>query len=314
MQIHKIELPTPYQTGDVNGYLLKGDTLSLFDPGPRMPKTLEVLKKGIEAAGYSLKDVEQVILTHHHPDHSGWVDAFPHAEILGHEYVDYFLRRDREYIKYRMEFLKHHLLLGGVPEEYIESSINVPGESELFGTLPLTKFIHDGDEIPGHPGLIAYYTPGHAQSHFIFVHEASESAIGGDLLLDKITPNPLVETPVDRSFNRPKYFVQWIESLKLLRKFNLKTLYTGHGKDLENVNEFIDFQIKKNHNRALQVLELLDKPKTLMDLTKELYESLYKKILGLTLSKTLGFLDYLENENYITVEQTDNVNLYRRIK
>lgn len=312
MKIHKIILPTPYRIGDVNAFLVKGDTLSLFDVGPKMPETYEALKWGIQQAGYSMNDVEQVILTHHHPDHAGWVDAFPHAKILGHPYVDHFLRKESSFLQYRDTFMREQLLLGGVPSDKIERIITVPGEIDLFGTLPLTDFLKDGDEVPGHPGLIAYYTPGHAQSHLIFVHEKSNSAIGGDLLLDKVTPNPLVEPPVDLSMNRPKYFVQYNESLKKLKQFHLNKLYTGHGKDLENVNELIDMLLNKNHERAMQVLQLLDEPKTVMDVTKQLYESIYKKLLGLTLSKTIGYLDYLEENNFISVELHDKVNVYHK--
>ena len=83
MSVHKIEIPTPYPVGDVNAFVVKGDALTIFDVGPKTTEAYEALKWGIHAAGYQLKDIEQVVLTHHHPDHAGWVDAFPHAEILG---------------------------------------------------------------------------------------------------------------------------------------------------------------------------------------------------------------------------------------
>ena len=35
MDIHKIIIPTPYAVGDVNAFLVKGDTLTLFDAGPK---------------------------------------------------------------------------------------------------------------------------------------------------------------------------------------------------------------------------------------------------------------------------------------
>lgn len=313
MKVHKIILPTPYQVGDVNAYLLKGDTLSIFDVGTKTEETFEALKKGIEQAGYSMNDIEQVVLTHHHPDHAGWVDAFPKAEIIGHRYVDFFLRRDAEFLKYRKQFLRKHLILAGVPKAVVDEIDTNTKENNLIGTYPLTKFLNDGDEVPGHPGLIAHYTPGHAESHFIFVHEQSKTAITGDLLLEKISPNPLVEPPIDYSMNRPKYFVKHHESLKLLKTFHLEKIYTGHGKDLENVNELVDLQLKKDHERAMQVLQLIDEPKTLLDITKQLYASAYQKVLSLTLSKTLGFLDYLENEGYITAEQEGDIIFYRKI-
>lgn len=312
MKIHKIEIPTPYAVGDVNAFLVKGDVLSIFDVGPRTKDALEAITKGIEEAGFTLKDVEQVILTHHHPDHSGWVEAFPNAEILGHPFNDYFLKKEKEYINYRKNFLEAQFQLAGVPIELWERNITSPKDNMLLGTKPLTQFLNEGDELPGHPGFKCYYTPGHAQSHLIFVNEESGVAIGGDLLLEKITPNPIIETPLDLSMNRPKYFVLYRESLKRLKSFNVKTLFTGHGADLENVNEFIDMRLKRDHIRAMQVFELLDEPKSLMDVTKVFYDGIYEKQLGLTLSKTLGYLDFLESENFISVEKNGDVLLYQK--
>ena len=57
----------------------------------------DALKRGIQAMGFDMRDIEQVVLTHHHPDHAGWVDAFPNAEILGHAYNDKWLRHDEDF-------------------------------------------------------------------------------------------------------------------------------------------------------------------------------------------------------------------------
>ena len=171
MQVHKIVIPTPYEVGDVNAFLVKGDALTLFDAGPKTEEAYEALKWGIRAAGYEMKDVEQVILTHHHPDHAGWVDAFPNAAVLAHEYVDHWMRQTEEFLAYRNNFYIQELAVQGVPQKYIEEIVEVRGEIELFGTTPLTQYLKEGDEVPGHPGLRVYETPGHAQSHLIFIEE-----------------------------------------------------------------------------------------------------------------------------------------------
>jgi len=49
--IHKLILPTPFAVGDVNAYLLKGDSLSLIDAGPKTPEAYEALERGIKEAG-----------------------------------------------------------------------------------------------------------------------------------------------------------------------------------------------------------------------------------------------------------------------
>ncbi len=164
-----------------------------------------------------MKDIEQVVLTHHHPDHAGWVDAFPDAKILGHEYVDHWMRQRPEFLNYRTEFYRFHLKLQGVPEYYIEKIVKTRKDMELFGTTPLTEFLQDGEEVPGHPGLKAIYTPGHAQSHLIFHDMKTNTVIGGDLLLQSVASNPLVEPPVDLTFERPKSLVQYQDSEKILK-------------------------------------------------------------------------------------------------
>ena len=313
MDIHKIILPTPFPVGDVNAFLLKGDCLTLFDAGPKTQDAYEALKRGIHEAGYQMEDIEQVILTHHHPDHAGWVDAFPEAQILGHAYVDHWLKQTPEFIEYRNEFYRKHLRSQGVPDRYIEKIVQVRDELEMLGTTPLTKSIQDGEEIAGHPGLKAYYTPGHAQSHLIFFDEKSNEAIGGDLLLEHIASNPLVEPPIDLSFERPKSLVQYHHSLQILKDMKISKLYTGHGENLVEINQLIATRIEKDKHRAMEVLELLSTPKNVFELTMTVYAQVFKEQLGLTLSKTIGYLDFLENVGAVKIEEKDGVNYYVRL-
>ena len=58
--------------GTVNLWLLKGDPLTLVDAGPAnadgaRPRS----RQGLAGHGYTLADIEQLLLTHHHLDHAG---------------------------------------------------------------------------------------------------------------------------------------------------------------------------------------------------------------------------------------------------
>jgi glyoxylase-like metal-dependent hydrolase (beta-lactamase superfamily II) len=313
MNIHKIIIPTPYPIGDVNVFLVKGDKLSLFDAGPKTQDAYEALKWGIRNTGYDINDVEQVVLTHHHPDHSGWVDAFPHAEILGHEYNDHFLRKKDEFMVYRNHFYREQFQLQAVPPKYFEKIIESKDQMKYYGSTPLTQFIHEGDEVPGHPGLKAIYTPGHAQSHLIFLDKSTNEVIGGDLLLDKVAANPLVEPPIDLTNERPKSLIQQQESLKLLRSLNVTRVYAGHGEVIVDVNKLIDNRLNKDQMRLNQLIKLVDRPKTVIELTMDLYPTVYKAELGLTLSKTLGYLDCLIRDGLVYGELIDGVLIYSRV-
>ncbi|GLC89230.1 MBL fold metallo-hydrolase [Lysinibacillus piscis] len=314
MHIHKIEIPTPYAVGDVNAFVVKGDALTIFDVGPKTAEAYEALQQGVKAAGFAMTDIEQVVLTHHHPDHAGWVEAFPNATILGHLYNDKWLRHDEEFLRYHEAFYRERLFEHGVPQEYIAPSVHVRRELELVGKRPLTHILADGDEVPGHPGLKAFETLGHAQSHLIFWDEASHRVIGGDLLLDKITPNPLIEPPLDRTVGRTKSLLQYNESLEILRQLPVTTMYTGHGADLTDIPVLIETRLARQYEQSMKVYELFgDDALTVVQMTKRVYPAIFQRQLGLTMSKTLGHLDYLEANGLITSFQTaEGIYLFKR--
>lgn len=313
MKVHKIVLPTPYDVGDVNAFLVKGDALSIFDVGPKTKEAYEALKFGLHHLGYSFNDIEQVILTHHHPDHAGWVDAFPNAEIIGHEYIDHWMKKEEDFLTYRDSFYRHYLKNQAVPEKEIERIILIRQKMEWYGSTPLTKYIKEGDEVPGHPGLMTYYTPGHAQSHFVFFEERTGEMIGGDMLLEKIASNPLIEPPVDFSYERPKTLIQYQMSLNLMKNLGITTLFTGHGREIQEVKQLIESRLQKDVDRSNQVYEFLSEPKSVYEVTKLLYPTAYKSQLGLTLSKTQGYLDLLVKEERVQCLKVGEHEIYSRV-
>src|ERR1700752_5277177 len=66
----RIPLPLPH-IGHVNAWLLKGEPLTLIDTGPHNEAALSALEAGLARAGVRVDDIELVLVTHHHLDHSG---------------------------------------------------------------------------------------------------------------------------------------------------------------------------------------------------------------------------------------------------
>ncbi|WP_397538753.1 MBL fold metallo-hydrolase [Rummeliibacillus pycnus] len=305
--IQKIVTPVPFPEGTVNSYILKNDALSIIDVGTKTPEALEALKEGVKNAGYRMGDIEQVILTHHHPDHVGWIDAFPNAEVLGHVYVDAWLRRDPVFINSHYDFYMDRMKEEGVPEKYLFWVNKMTRSVEMLGERTLTGIIHDGQEIPGHKGLVAIETLGHAQSHLAFWHEEKKAMIGGDLLIGKISSNPLIEPPLNPKAKRAKSLLQYNASLKKLLTLPIDILYSGHGEEITNVHELVNARLEKQHLRAMRVLDMLEeRPKTIFELNIEIFPAHYERELGLTLSQTIGQTDYLLDNGLITEEKDEN--------
>lgn len=305
--IHEIVIPTPFAVGNVNAFLVKGDALSLFDVGTKTPEAYEALKYGLKEAGYTFNDIEQVFLTHHHPDHSGWVEAFDRAALLGHPYNDFWLKRDEHYFKHHDEFYFDRLTEEGVPEKYFNWLPKMKRPLVLVGERPLDTHLVEGDEIPGHPGWIALETLGHAQSHLAFWNEQTREMIGGDLVLGKVSSNPLIEPPFNRDDERPRSLLQYNASLKRVAALPVEIIYAGHGEPVKNVQSLIAERLIHQHERAMKVYGMLaDGPKTIFDLTTTLFPTVYHKELGLTLSETIGQVDYLIDQEMITESRQEN--------
>lgn len=304
--IHKIIIPTPFAVGDVNAYLVKGDALTLIDAGPKTEEALIALTHGIKEAGYELNDIEQVVLTHHHPDHAGWTDAFEQATILGHEYNQVWMTRDEAFLQYHDRFYLQCLKEEGVPAEYFNWVEKMRRPLRLLGSRTLDTYLYDGDTLPGHPNIQVLETLGHAQSHLAFWSESSKSLIGGDLILEKISSNPLIEPPLNTNEERPKSMLQYNASLKRIQQLPIEKVYSGHGNEVYNIQELVANRLEKQKERALKVLDMMnDGEKTIFELTKQLFPKVYENELGLTLSETIGQLDYLVDERRITAKRDE---------
>src|SRR5262245_22456897 len=72
--IRVLRIPTPFQVGRVNTYLLEDEPLTLIDSGPNSGKALDELERQLEALGHRIEDLELVVITHQHIDHLGLVD------------------------------------------------------------------------------------------------------------------------------------------------------------------------------------------------------------------------------------------------
>jgi glyoxylase-like metal-dependent hydrolase (beta-lactamase superfamily II) len=67
-----IALPMPATRGSVNVYLIRTSTgTALIDTGFKDDAVVRMLEKILHDGGLGFKDIDQVVLTHHHVDHTG---------------------------------------------------------------------------------------------------------------------------------------------------------------------------------------------------------------------------------------------------
>lgn len=315
-QIIKITLPTPFPVGDVNVYLLKGDCLTLIDAGAKTEESWQSFSRQLDHYGYTYKDIEQIIVTHHHPDHVGMLDYFEHdLPIYGHPFAKPWLNKDPEFMQNQLRFFKGLFRTFGVDNTFLPFIETIQDTLIFSCERELKSFIQEGITVNGMTDWIVLDTPGHAQSHICLYHEKSGVLIGGDLLLKDISPNPLLELPMEKGMNeRPKPQLQLNRSLSRLVDLPLSIVYPGHGEVINDAHDLITDRLKKQRERAEVVFRFLeDKPMTAFEVCKALFPKIYMKQLLLTMSETIGQLDYLQEIGQIKIDDTKDPYLYYAI-
>ncbi|WP_217586644.1 MBL fold metallo-hydrolase [Lentibacillus saliphilus] len=313
--IHQITLPTPFAVGDVHVYILKGEALTLIDAGVNTDEAWNALKTGLRQIGYHPRDIEQIILTHHHPDHTGLVGACSRVQsIAAHETVNLWLTRDEVFFRHYERFFYELFEQCAIPETYHHVLKALRAPLKFAGEGQVTTVLQEGDALPGHPEWNVIETKGHAQSHLSFWRESDKTLIGGDHLLYHISPNPLIEPGRHEGDRRPKPMLQYRESLNKCFHLGIEKVLPGHGPCFSDVNSLIRQRLKKQEERADKVWRLLhERPQSPFDLCRAIFPHQYENQLNLTMSETIGQLDYLEAKGLATSFKEDDRLVYKPI-
>jgi glyoxylase-like metal-dependent hydrolase (beta-lactamase superfamily II) len=312
----RIPVPLPH-IGSVNAWLLRGEPLTLVDTGPRDDEALSALEAGFVRAGVRLEDIELVLVTHHHVDHSGLaatiagrsgarVAAYERAAAYGRRY-DERAAADR---RFSLALMRHH----GVPESVI-------ADNEAFwdfirrtsDAYHADVSLRDGATIrAGGRDLRVVARPGHSTTDALLVDERERIAFVGDHLLAGISSNTEIYPAVEPDGTRPRARVEYLQSLRQTAAMPLARLLTGHGDDVTAHADLVRRRLHEHDRRCGRIVDALRSGRaSAFEIATHLWPA---RIVAeqplLVVWEVLGHLDLLLDAGRVEEQVTDDGSTY----
>jgi glyoxylase-like metal-dependent hydrolase (beta-lactamase superfamily II) len=308
-RIVQIRLP---MTGNpmryINGYLLDDeDGPTLIDCGWKADDVREALDRGLELAGYTIRDVRRLLVTHFHFDHYGLAGTLVAAGVpeLGMH------ARDWEFLKARQErrgeddsIVDAWLERNGLPA--------VPDDDESWYTrfdyAEPTRLIEDGERIGR---LRAMWTPGHSPGHLCFVDTVSGRTFTGDHVLDPVTPHVGVWHDSDRD-----PMGEYVASLRAVDALETTGALPAHGEAFPDLARRVEELLAHEAAREADVLRAVaDGPLTARDVAATLkwrrrgdrFDQLHPDHQQFAVAETLAHLQHLRTRRMIERRDGDPI-------
>ncbi|MEH7010933.1 MBL fold metallo-hydrolase [Neobacillus niacini] len=309
IEVYPVNVPASNKLKSFNFFLVKQEnSLTLIDAGLNTDDCWNALQKTLKDHDYILTDISGIYLTHHHTDHIGLVNRIVSTHdipVYAHPYAKLVLKRDTQYIKMRVEFFR---------KLYQEMGCGEFGEKQVADLrnpiiLGENKKIHcEIQEITNNHlfGFDIFEIPGHAPDQVAFYHKECKWLFAGDLLIQHIPSNAMVEPDYDGT--RTKTLVQQKLSLEKCLSLNVEIVFSGHGIIIENPVDLLTERIKEIDEKANKYINIIKSGiSTASGIAQLRYKEKYEKQFFNIMSQIIGYLDYLESQGKINKEMEKGI-------
>ncbi len=231
--IYQLRLPLPFALNHINSYLLRGTHgWTIVDTGINTPDAQQAWRAAFAELDIQPKDIEQVVLTHLHPDHfglAGWLVSL--AAEQGKAIPVRLGEQENQMFAFVWDNTDPHeflvyLRLGGVSDAIIKAIAD-----SYLDTLRMTypraftrETLAEGAWVRlGDRDFTSIRTPGHSDGHIVFYDPSDQLALSGDHVLLTITPNIGLWT-----HTQSDPLGRYLHTLETLQALNLRLALPGH--------------------------------------------------------------------------------------
>lgn len=329
-------LPTPWEVGPVQIYLLEGRPLTLIDTGVKSAASREALDVALATRGHRVADVERIVLTHYHGDHLGQTQSIRDrgaiAQVLCHEaevtMVEGFTAERDENIEATNELFREH----GVPADVIDRQTEmrrrwIAEDPPLSEATRVDTRLRDGDRIECDGfALHVVHAPGHTAGHLLLHEPRSGVLLTGDHLMGDAVP--FTDTyfvsdtpdPCDPLGRRRRFrgLPAYLASLERLARLPLRVILPAHGgivrepiRAIEDARLFYEVRVQRVE-RAIEKLGAGDAVTAW-----SVWRQLFPRSDPVTQMRTrmlmvIGAIDVLADAGRVRTERADDQTLRHR--
>lgn len=313
----RVRLPLPFQLKWIHSYLLRGDDgYTVIDCGLHYDDAWQTWQDVFAHLDIRMRDIARIVLTHYHPDHYGMAGKLQQesgADVwmsaVTKQQAQLFWRTDNGYQERVTAFYRSHGLPSDTAAQMTENLHNFKNWVAPHPVSP--RILAPGETCTlGDRPYEVWHTPGHAEGHLSFYDPEREWLIGGDVLLDKITPNVSLY-PGSLCDQNP--LGTFLSTLNHLKTKPIRKVLPAHGPVITNVHTRIQEIIAHHDERLDHIERLADGSRTAYDICIRLFGTeLSIHNMRFAMAETLAHLEYLRRDGRLTLDEGEETRLYTR--
>lgn len=308
LELFQISIRT-FPEHDTLCYYIDRPEPTLIDVGSGLPSTrddwadrLEVLDRvfGIPDPRHRLR---HMIVSHGHIDHYGYLPRLleeVRPEISVHELDARVLEQFDERIVLAAQDLDRFLAGTGLSDGSREQLMGLfRGAKDHFRPVPVDVRLRQGSVVPGGGRVI--HTPGHCPG--LICIRFDDLLYTADHLLQHITPHQSPQA-LNPFFGLENYF----SSLqKVAAVDDIRTGLPAHGPLIHDIRGRVHEILYFHQRRLAQVLELCETPRSLVEISRDLFGEFHGYSVILGLEEAAAHVEYLHQHGWLRVTNLDAV-------
>lgn len=321
-RVHRISLEIPFKIESVNVHLIDDDGfLVLIDAGPNGNLSYEKLRTEIQELGYSLADINEVIITHAHVDHFGlaWrIKEESKCKVRVHRQdAPWLLNFPAEWER-RMQGLRVTFKEAGVPEEILREHLRILDKVKVLGeNVDMDGLLDNGEVLKFNNFLFKIvHCPGHFPGCICLFEEKEKVLFSGDNLMKDRIPGVSLNFLIGEKSGYKRYegMRYLLNSLSYLKSMEIDVVFPGHGAAIYGRNDIvteIDNTIFELRDKIIKVVNSLRYGlMNAWDICLHVYEAVLPHELLAKMGMVLSCLDLLEYEGRVKHDVKDGTLFY----